>query len=471
MNLVFLSRLAFITLTVLIVSSCGGGGGASQTAGVEGTTAGNSKISPPSSPVNVIATPGTAQVTISWAPASGATTYNLYWSTATGVTPSSGNRIENVTSPYLHSGLSGRQTYHYVVTAVNAAGESAASEQVSATPAVLGSTWTTRVPGYETTERYHSDITWGPKGYVAVSNDSAHNIIIYTSADGINWVLRPVNGVRGLMKTVIWNGTEYLAGGMVVVGQNWAGYPLYAPDFLVSSDGVTWSRRRVTWDGESPVTENYGEQINSIASSGNVLVAIRNGVVFRSVDGIAWTSLGHAGVFRVVWNQDQFVMLVNGLMFEDDILRCGVLTSLDGLTWTPRFSYSTGNITTSSLDDVIWTGTQFVFAGRQGRNGLPEWGVLGHYNPFTDESGAAPWESGQKTLLARVMWDGQQFAAIGTRTAPGASAPVDAVLTSPDGRIWAESYFGTTFHNLQGIAASPFGYAAIGSDGAIITSP
>lgn len=47
---------------------------------------------PPSAPTGVTATAGNAQVTISWSSVSGAT-YNLYWSTTTGVTIANGSKI------------------------------------------------------------------------------------------------------------------------------------------------------------------------------------------------------------------------------------------------------------------------------------------------------------------------------------------------------------------------------------------
>ena len=89
----------------------------------------------PAAPMGVMATGGTNQVTISWSPVSGATSYNIYWSTASGVTVSTGTKISSATSPYIHAGLSAGTAYYYIVTAVNSAGESAASPQVSAATA------------------------------------------------------------------------------------------------------------------------------------------------------------------------------------------------------------------------------------------------------------------------------------------------------------------------------------------------
>lgn len=113
-----LPALAALVALAGCTDHTGGGGG--------GTTA-------PHAPTGVTATGGNAQVTLSWSPVSGATGYNAYWSTATGVNRTNGAKIAGVTSPYTHTGLSDATTYYYVVTAVNAKGESAESAQVAAT--------------------------------------------------------------------------------------------------------------------------------------------------------------------------------------------------------------------------------------------------------------------------------------------------------------------------------------------------
>ena len=85
----------------------------------------------PSAPTGLSATGGANQVTLSWATVAGATSYNVYYSTTSGI-GTGGTRIAGVTSPYVQTGLSAGTTYYYVVTAQNGVGESSASSQASA---------------------------------------------------------------------------------------------------------------------------------------------------------------------------------------------------------------------------------------------------------------------------------------------------------------------------------------------------
>jgi fibronectin type 3 domain-containing protein len=88
---------------------------------------------PPSAPTNLTATAGNAQITLTWPAVTGATGYNIKRSTTTGGPYTA--VASNVTgSPYTDTAVTNGTTYYYVITAVNATGESANSAQVSATP-------------------------------------------------------------------------------------------------------------------------------------------------------------------------------------------------------------------------------------------------------------------------------------------------------------------------------------------------
>lgn len=113
-----------LVLFSLLFLSCGGGGGSSDP-----------NTAPPA-PENILSAGGNAQVRLSWGNASGATTYNIYWSTTAGVLKKTGTKISAITSPYYQTGLNNGTTYYYVVTAENQYGESSESVEVSTTPSL-----------------------------------------------------------------------------------------------------------------------------------------------------------------------------------------------------------------------------------------------------------------------------------------------------------------------------------------------
>ncbi len=92
---------------------------------------------PPAAAKNLTATAASSsQINLAWtgSPTSGVT-YDVYSSTINGFTPSASNRIASgvTATSYNETGLSAATKYYFRVTAVNAAGESAATNQSTAT--------------------------------------------------------------------------------------------------------------------------------------------------------------------------------------------------------------------------------------------------------------------------------------------------------------------------------------------------
>ena len=87
----------------------------------------------PAVPANLQATAGNAQVALTWAASTGATSYTLKRSTVSGGGYATVASSVTGTS-YTDTAVSNGTTYYYVVTASNLGGESAASAQASATP-------------------------------------------------------------------------------------------------------------------------------------------------------------------------------------------------------------------------------------------------------------------------------------------------------------------------------------------------
>jgi fibronectin type 3 domain-containing protein len=140
----------FLYLMIVVLSACS----------LEETSTGSfpSGSSPPA-PKEIAATAGDRQATIQWKSVSGTSSYNLYWSTAKGVSPSTGTKIAKASSPYMHTGLTNGATYFYVVTAVNPYGESVKSEEAATTlndvPSAPAGVVVTGGPG-------QASITWNP---------------------------------------------------------------------------------------------------------------------------------------------------------------------------------------------------------------------------------------------------------------------------------------------------------------------
>jgi fibronectin type 3 domain-containing protein len=88
---------------------------------------------PPEIPTGLSATAGDAEIVLSWDTAQGATAYDIFFDTSTGVSTLS-QQLSSVASPYTHTGLSNGTAYYYVVVARNGNGASDVSAEVAATP-------------------------------------------------------------------------------------------------------------------------------------------------------------------------------------------------------------------------------------------------------------------------------------------------------------------------------------------------
>lgn len=119
-------RTTFLVAVSLLLAAqligCGGSSGSSSGSGT----------AVPSAPTGLAATAGNAQVSLSWAASSGATSYGVQRSTT------SGGPYTQVAAPavtnWTDTGVTNGTAYFYVVSALNAVGTSANSAQVSATP-------------------------------------------------------------------------------------------------------------------------------------------------------------------------------------------------------------------------------------------------------------------------------------------------------------------------------------------------
>lgn len=157
---------------------------------------------PPGAPASVYALDGAGQLQLWWSSVSGATGYRVYWSTAAGVSPASGARIDVTSGPHTHGGLSNGTRYHYVVTALTSAGEGPPSTEVSAVPSAPPPTNPSATPLSASVR-----LSWIPAGRPGISGHSVY----WRTSPGVT----PSNGTRVVTVSPPWthgglsNGTRY----------------------------------------------------------------------------------------------------------------------------------------------------------------------------------------------------------------------------------------------------------------------
>ncbi len=110
--------LVLLVVALLFQWGCGSNGSSSSVTIIPH----NAELEPPAA---LTAVAGDGSVTVSWNSVYGAKSYNLYMSTQSGVRTTNYDVLASgVTSPYTRTGLSNNTTYYFVITSVNAMGES-----------------------------------------------------------------------------------------------------------------------------------------------------------------------------------------------------------------------------------------------------------------------------------------------------------------------------------------------------------
>jgi hypothetical protein len=338
-----------------------------------------------------------------------------------------------------------------------------------------GLEWTVRSVG---SEDGLSGVASGGGRLVAVGANGA----IFWSVGGGAWQ-RADAPTSSQLAAVTWSGTQFVA-----AESWWSGDPgaVATAGILVSPDGLAWSRTAIpeamsfqaltgngsrlvaagaycVIPGASPdgwcypgalvsVSDDGGTswstvKLEKLAAFGGVVwtgsqfLALQAGAVLTSPDAMSWAPGGALGISATALAPGDFGLVAVGAGGS-------IATSPDGARWTP----SPSSAPRLDLQDVVWTGTQFVAVGagpfanvaiiRTSPDGLA-WTEV--------EPDALRYRQG----LSAIAWNGSTFVALG-----------DTYLAaSPDGFSWSVTAEWVTpyFFRLSGVVWTGTKFVVVGS--------
>jgi hypothetical protein len=202
------------------------------------------------------------------------------------------------------------------------------------------------------------DVIWSQEKnlFVAVGNFTGVNGKIITSPDGTDWTLETLPFGSSLI-SICWSPERelFIVGGSPI--------PSGSPVFLTSSNGTDWSTTNIplnyfwnsiTWSSELGLFVAVGTK-----SGGGV-----NNTIMTSTDGLTWTPQTHGNNSNIAWNSvcwspERLLFVAVGAIFDSPIgNRC--IISSDGINWT--------NITTNAntWSEVCWSSELELFVAVAG---------------------------------------------------------------------------------------------------------
>lgn len=234
----------------------------------------------PPAPTNLTAAGGVAQVTLAWSASSGASSYTVKRSTTNGG-PYTAIASGVTATTYANTGLTNGTTYYYVVSAVNGSGESANSNQASATPQGLPA-----APSNLTASPGNAQVTLS---WAAANGATSYKVRRSTTSGGsYSDVATGVTGTT-YVNSGLTNGTTYY---YVVVGTNSSGdgpssnqasaRPLAAP---AAPTGVSATpgdhKATVTWTAS---TDAASYTVKKATSTGGPYTPVQSGITGTAFD-------------------------------------------------------------------------------------------------------------------------------------------------------------------------------------------
>ena len=330
---------------------------------------------PSTAPINAVARQGDGQNTISWTSSVQADSYNIYWSTTPGVTPQTGTPILNVSTPYTHAGLTNGTNYYYVITAVNAYGESIVQE-VRLTTGKNG--WSAPYNTTDTGSEIEGIIPW------AVSPSSGRAFKGYTANYGGLAVKHYEPGIG-------WSNEE-----LVVTPADY--------------QGASARKYSINNAGDIVILMVFSENINSEA-----VKSIK--VIRYKASSKTWSSLETVRSWPDNWLLSRLFRGVENIDIDDS---GNVFVIVE-----QSYSYSSSGFSTRSYYVLHYDAVLNTWTAPSGLNGYGTWGES---MPGTQSIHSTINSAGQYfVMLAGADYDGAKFT-YGLRYNPGSGwSPIDSM--------------------------------------------
>lgn len=278
----------------------------------------------PATPGTPTAAGGNTMIGVSWPTAANAASYNV--KRATSASGPFTNIATTAATSYLNTGLGNGTTYHYVVSSVNALGESADSASASATPATLtlASPWQQADVG-----------AVGATGSGGLANGSffiqGAGADVWYAADELRFVYLNLTNDCSITARVpyVQNVIKYSKAG-VMIRETLATDSKHAlVDVTPTTElGVEFIRRTTTGggtsaDGSSGVTAPHWVRLTRVGDSFTA---------YRSADGVAWTQVGSPVTISMTPN----VLVGLAVNSHQDGTLCQAW--FDNVSWTPALT-------------------------------------------------------------------------------------------------------------------------------------
>ncbi len=220
---------------------------------------------------------------------------------------------------------------------------------------------------------------------------------------------------------------------------------------LTSPDGITWT----------PNTAGIASYLGGVTYGSGTFVAVGyTGTILTSSDGVTWTSRTsgiYSAFLEVTYGNGIFVAVA---LSED------ILTSPDGITWTQqRITRTTANAVTTPIRKTS-PGNPPLRGVTYGNGIFVAVGDAGTILTSPDGITWTPRNSGTSYFLSGVTYGEGSFVAVGNIGPPSTWG---TILTSPDGVTWISRNSGTTAF-LRGVTYGNSTYVAVGDHGTIIQS-